>query len=123
MDIKETAQKIYQNNVNHGFWEEDQKNVAQKLMLVVSELSEAMEADRANKRTGPDVNQYLYFDGEEGFKHRFEFAVKNTFEDEIADAVIRLFDISIGYGFDLEWHIEQKMKYNAMREFKHGKKY
>ena len=26
-------------------------------------------------------------------------------------------------GIDLQWHIEQKMRYNAMRPVRHGKRY
>lgn len=49
--------------------------------------------------------------------------IKDTFEDEIADAVIRLFDLAKGLGIDLEWHIQQKMEFNKTRERMHGKKY
>src|SRR5690606_17972671 len=46
-----------------------------------------------------------------------------TFEFEIADAVIRLLDLSAGLGIDLEKHINEKVKYNKLRERLHGKQY
>lgn len=48
-----------------------------------------------------------------------------TREEElrIQDAIIQLFGLSKHLGIDLEWHIEQKMKYNSTREALHGKKY
>ena len=49
--------------------------------------------------------------------------IKDTVEDEIADAVIRLFDIAVHLKMDLEWHIAKKVQYNAGREYKHNKSY
>jgi NTP pyrophosphatase (non-canonical NTP hydrolase) len=59
----------------------------------------------------------------EPWKAGFEKAVKSSFEDEIADVAIRLFDLCGGMGIDLEKHIEMKMKYNSLRPYKHGKKF
>jgi len=95
MEIKQIMQEIHQNNIQKGFWEDKEtKNVGEVLMLCVSELSEA-----------------------------FTIYVKDTFEDEIADTVIRLFDLCSGFGIDLEWHIQQKMNFNKLRPYKHGKVY
>ena len=54
-----------------------------------------------------------------GFKQAFEATVKDSFEDEVADSVIlilksiRLLDPCGGL----------KLRYNATREYGHGKKY
>ena len=56
-------------------------------------------------------------------KQTFEHHVKDTFEDELADAVIRILDLCGAKGIDIEKHIELKMKYNETRERMHGKKY
>lgn len=53
----------------------------------------------------------------------FETDIKDTFEDEIADCFIRLFDLCGRYKIDIESHIKAKMKYNSLREKLHGKKY
>lgn len=53
----------------------------------------------------------------------FESKVKNTFEDELADVLIRVFDLCGWLGIDIQRHLELKMHYNAMREFKHGRNY
>lgn len=103
-------------------------NLAEKLMLVVTEISEAVEADRNWKYTLPSVNLDMIGSIQEntgslGFKEVFEKTVKNTFGDELADAVIRLLGISAHFDIDLEKHIELKMRYNSTRKFKHGKKY
>lgn len=67
------------------------RNIGELLMLIVTELSEAVEAHRENKHA--DIKNYLsgiY----EGMGHRsFHSFIKDTFEDEIADVFIRLFDL------------------------------
>ena len=47
----------------------------------------------------------------------------DTFEDELADTAIRLFDLCGGLGIDLEKQIEWKMSFNKTREKLHGKAY
>lgn len=84
-----------------GFWEKE-RNIGEMLMLVVSELGEAIEAHRAGN---------------------FGIGMKDTFEDEIADTVIRLFDLCGGLGINLEKQMEWKMAFNKRREKRHGKAY
>lgn len=113
------------------------KNIGELLMLVVSELGEALEAHRKSRF----AVKAIHFDGsvyesndviDDFFKHKgikeqaicaFENTIKDTFEDELADAVIRIADMCGYLGIDLEKHIELKMKYNETREYKHGKRY
>ncbi len=44
------------------------------------------------------------------------------FPSEIADVVIRCFDLCGQCGIDLEKELRMKSDYNESREFKHGKK-
>lgn len=67
-----------------------------KLMLTVSEISEAMEGDRKNL---PD----------DKLPHR------PMREVELADAVIRIFDLAGGFGLDLPGAISEKLVFNAQR--------
>jgi hypothetical protein len=53
----------------------------------------------------------------------FKSTLKDKFEDEISDAIIRLLDMSAGLGIDLETHINAKVAYNATRQRLHGKGY
>lgn len=113
--ISEDARTIYEDMKSKGFWD-NERNVGEMLMLVTSELGEAMEAHRKGK----------FFKGEkliDGDKEYFEARVKDTFEDEIADAVIRLLDMAGGLGIDLEFHINAKVQYNRSRTKLHGKNY
>lgn len=90
--MKEMA---HTNAVNHGFWEMRLSN-EHFLMLVVSEISEAVDADRRGEYAGYQSEQILRKAVERGelFKDVFESRVKDTVEDELADVAIRLFDLA-----------------------------
>jgi NTP pyrophosphatase (non-canonical NTP hydrolase) len=67
-----------------------------KLMLIVSEVSESMEGDRKDLM-------------DDKLPHR------QMREVELADAVIRIFDLAGAYRFDLAGAIAEKMLFNAQR--------
>jgi NTP pyrophosphatase (non-canonical NTP hydrolase) len=126
MDIKEISKQIHDNARAKGFWDYE-RNFGEILMLIVSEVSEAMEADRKGRYADwrdeqPPIIHAQQLD-DEMYKEVFERAVKNTIEDELADTVIRILDLAYSRGIDLEWHIVAKMRYNSLREHMHGKKY
>lgn len=114
--LNAAANKIFENNKAKGFWD-NERNVGELLMLVTSELGEAMEAHRKGKFTEKSIYGAFITNGD------FVSDVKDTFEDEIADAVIRLLDMSAGLGIDLEFHITSKVNYNTTRPKLHGKSY
>lgn len=66
------------------------------LCLIHSEVSEALEAVR-----GDDLD---------------------NFSEELADTVIRVFDLCGGLGIDLEWAVLSKMEANRHRPHLHGGK-
>jgi NTP pyrophosphatase (non-canonical NTP hydrolase) len=124
MTINSLCKKSHKNAKEKGFWDNRTEIVskmwesglfsedeieyvvkaikAQMLMLITSELGEALEADRKNK---------------------FGLEKKDTFEDEIADVFIRLGDMCGGLKTDIEKQIKWKMGYNSKRERLHGKKF
>lgn len=114
--LNEMAKVIYENNKEKGFWD-NERNVGETLMLIVTELAEALEAHRKNKMAPPTMSM------PEISKENFEQFYKDTYEDEIADALIRIFDLCGGTGIDLEWHVSQKVNYNKQRPRLHGKQY
>jgi len=130
MKIWEMSKKIHKNAIDKGFWEgKERQNIAEKIMLVVTELAEAVEAHRSYKFACPAV--YNLKDKEaEGKKVEdkirngiFEKYMKDTFEDELADAIIRILDLAEFLNIDIEYHITEKHKYNLRREHLHGKRY
>ena len=132
--MEQLIKRAHQVAKDKGFWETE-RNVPEMLMLVVSELSEALEALRkdhyADKGIVKDLMQDIDLDRTDeeflfkaiAWKKSFEENIKSSFEDELADVVIRLFDLCGGLGVDLEKHIELKMMYNSMRGYKHGKQF
>lgn len=125
MNIQKISKQINDNAKSKGFWENNY-NLSEKLMLIVSEIAEAQEADREDHFADLDNERIsLLVDSptDADFQEMFEETVKNTFEDEMADAVIRILDLCYQRGVDLESHIRLKMKYNSLRPHKHSKKY
>jgi NTP pyrophosphatase (non-canonical NTP hydrolase) len=129
--INKLAQQVHENAKSKGFFDEP-KNIGEMLCLIHSEVSEALEADRKGMYTNisdiklkglADKNFGATFYEEPVFKDFFSVCIKNTFEDELADIVIRVMDLAAFKGIDLENHIKAKMRYNSLRPHKHGKKY
>jgi NTP pyrophosphatase (non-canonical NTP hydrolase) len=102
------------------------KNIGELLMLIVSELGEALEAHRcgrfANKEALEDILKLINGGSKMGLLAHYP-QIKDTFEDEIADVLIRLFDLCGYLDLDIEKHIKAKMQYNRTRPHKHGKEY
>ena len=185
MNLNKLRDKAYQCAVAHG-WHEEELSNEHFLCLVISELMEAVEADRKERHA--DVAKFNEWQGNSiplteetrlrRFKEDFEAYIKGTVEEELADACIRLLDLAglrnidmndrfiIAYivsgkktfteniyavlkdivnyrysfegclnysirqiielsrikGIEIEWFINQKMKYNELRPYKHGDK-
>lgn len=113
--LNELRDEIHTNAKNHGFYE-NEKNIPEILMLIVSELGEAMEAYRKDHYTGKYALQKNISNND------FELFIKDRFEDEIADTIIRLLDLCGYMKIDIDTHVALKMKYNESRPYKHGKK-
>jgi NTP pyrophosphatase (non-canonical NTP hydrolase) len=120
------AKKIYQANKEKGFWDKE-RNIGEMLMLITGELSEGLEALRKGRKMDQDrlmgyLEQADDIHKEGGFAiDAFESQVKDTFEDEIADALIRILDMCGGLGIDIEFHVKEKLMYNSTRSRLHGK--
>jgi hypothetical protein len=69
------------------------------------------------------TSQWDTFNEDSAFELVFVLNVKNTFEDELSDVIIRMLDLFAFKGIDIESHIKVKMRYNINREYKHGKSY
>ncbi|SHE29505.1 nucleoside triphosphate pyrophosphohydrolase family protein [Dysgonomonas macrotermitis] len=119
-DLNALSKEVYKANKEKGFHDMEHNNET-LLMLVITELSEAVEADRKGERADlermfseikerrSDINDLL--NGKilarphvineakeeleiDTFKRFFEYRVKDTIEDELAGATIRLLDLA-----------------------------
>lgn len=96
MEIKELIEQCHKMARDKGFWDKGRPN-SECLMLIVTELAEACEADRHGDH--------------------------NMLREELADTAIRLFDLCGWLNIDLEYEIDRKMRINKKRQYKHGKRY
>ena len=115
--------------LNHAIrkWREDKgfvtswKNAPEKLLLVVSEITEAFEAFRdltpATLRALETGETILGTSD----ATRLQVSKIANFKEEIADTYIRLGDLCATLGIDIECHINQKMQVNAKRPHLHGR--
>lgn len=118
MTIKELVERSHSVAREKGWWtyrighplagrEMGDEAIPEKLALVDSECSEALEV----YREGHAANE-VWFDGEK----------PEGFPVEIADAMIRLADLAGRFSIDLGEVLETKMRYNESRAHRHGGK-
>lgn len=122
--MNKLAQEIHRRNIQKGFYTPP-PSIPKMLMLMVTELAEACEADRNNKFSGNNAidKSYLQTENVSHFLKYYEANFKGTFEEEMADVIIRVLDLCAYKNIDIETQIAAKMRYNVTRPFKHGKKY
>jgi len=119
--LNDLSKQFHEFQVNAGFTD---SNITQRLMLVVSEVAEAFEAFRKDRfaRIEEYEKHYAKHINTDQKKMGFETHIKDSFEDEIADSIIRLLAMCAENNIDIEKHIKLKMEYNEQRGFKYGGK-
>ena len=99
---------IYQNAKKKGFWTNDQGDLTDvmKLTLAIGEIIEAVRTLQEGKDAPSEKIP--------GF---------TVYEEEIADAIIRLMDLAFGRNLRIGEAALAKNEYNKTREYLHGKKF
>ena len=104
--FKNLQRAVYRTAVEHGWYDDPtlQFNDGEKIALMHSELSEALDA----LRHGDPPDSHIP-------------AFKGT-EAELADVIIRIMDYAQHKGLDVAGAIVAKARYNDARPYKHGGK-
>lgn len=132
LSLNDLSKVILVNAKAKGFHDRE-LNVGERLMLIVSELGEALDADRADKQAKWDEFHFDTLSNVVGndpdsrdlksFTDAFEKHIKSSFGDELADTIIRILELAASLGINIEKHVNYKIEYNLNRPHLHGKKY
>lgn len=108
LKIKDFIEEVGENSKAHGFHEANRRP-GEFIALIHSELSECLE----EFRSGHEPTEVYY--REDGKPEGVAM--------ELADAVIRCFDMAYVFGIDLEAAILEKHAFNKTRPFLHGRRF
>jgi len=100
--LEDIQEDISATSHSKGWWETDRSD-GEAIVLIHSELSEAVEY----LRHGNPASDHI-----PGF---------SGVEEELADAVIRIFDLAAERRWDVAGALVAKMEFNKTRPYKHGK--
>jgi len=125
-DLTELSKEIHETMKSKGFYDKP-RCLGKSLMLCVTELAEAMQADREGS-VNPEVEEFeAWVTSQElkgpGWALCYEQEIKDTLPQELAGAIVRILDLCAYLEIDIQKFVDLEMKYNKLRPHKHGKKY
>lgn len=105
-NIAEMINLCHSRAKDKGFWDVPTTQ-GERFSLIIGELFEGLEAVRKGKLVDKFDVAFAQSCQDDGhvYQEFFPQKIKDTFEDELADALIRLFDFCGGYNIDLEGSI------------------
>ena len=179
MNFDELSQQAFETAKAHG-WHDIEQPDEHWLMLIITEIAEAVQADRKDRHADVESFNYYYEDNDDGFdadgfifkayyddfiiircldlialrgkgvyadeymaKYLHDFLKREPSFPEVAYELCKFAvstDESIGLseriggiislvtsyckqkGIDIDFFVEQKMRYNKLREYRHGNK-
>ena len=101
--IAQMQSAIYHTAREKGWWDKP-RETGTCFMLMVTELSEALEAYRLGNPMSKKIAPF------------------SQIEEELADVIIRILDYAEHHSFEIEKALVAKMAYNTTRPHRHGGK-
>lgn len=115
--MSDMQEYIYKTSEDHGWWE-GEPNIPEKLALIHSEISEALE----EYRKGVALDLVYFGDPTIGTVAVDAKSKPEGFGVELADAIIRILDLCGYLQIDMAELIALKHNYNLTRSYRHGGK-
>lgn len=122
--LNSLGERAFQTAIDNGWYKTKKDvNLHQALLFIHSEISEAVEADRKGFYCEPDAAEVaLEMENGKEFIAEYESSIKATFEEELADTIIRLLNLAHAKGVDIHSHVLAKMRYNQINPWGNGNK-
>lgn len=119
-EIKRLQKEALKIAIKNGFYNSPVIFI-DELLEIKKEIYEAMDAVKKSrffyKPKNRNTISNLISLNSEFDKIYFESEMKDTYQDELADIIIRTMSLAAATGVDIEFHIKAKMKYNKIREY------
>lgn len=87
----------------------------------IKEFSEEEIDDLSESCNGETFTESIYAISTIPIRYEYEYGY--SFEEQLNYMLLAIFGLAKHLNMDLLWHIETKMRYNELRENKHGKRY
>ena len=89
--LTELRDRAYRAACDKGFHDEQKPDAVWK-MLIITEIAEAVQADRKGLHADKDKFDYAVDRGAYDCKEAYEMYIKGSVEEELADIIIRMLD-------------------------------
>lgn len=133
MNLNDWSKECHELAVGKGWYDNGARPFAELIALCHSELSEALEDYRNGLSPADMIYEKFSCSAPKEYNCR-NYLIENCkfcehykgkpcgIPSELADVLIRIFDMCGYYGIDLEQAVQVKHKYNQSRPMRHGGK-
>lgn len=127
--IEQLQKRSHATAVEHGWWEDGERNMGEMIALMHSELSEALESHRNSEpvlwfkhANIPGADALVVYELNDQPDYNGELGKPEGIASEFADVLIRIADTCERLEIPLAEALIRKMAYNDTRPYRHGGK-